>query len=288
MQQKKNNPLPLIKSQQNLIPSLIAFHKQDLKQLLPYIICYIKSLDDINNPKNSDLYQKLETNLLTIKAREDNLFEDLKNLLKDLKNQKTSLEDLKKWLEHNKSLKFLGEFLVRHQEKIVRHQEKIVRDQQETVRTLETIYGIIKGDATINCSKMKKVLSQFIIRDLKRALKQYETYLKDEVSKYKNDCKNKAQERLEIITELINTISSNKDIDEIYSYVSEALEICAAKEPTWLEKPFLEQILDILSLGILPLIRWIQEDKVKHEDKVKSWLTNVEEGNKIYSNLLNP
>lgn len=221
-----------------MIPSLIAFHKQDLKQLLPYIICYIKSLDDIKNPLDSDLYQKLQTNLLTIMADQEGVLRALKLLLPDY----------------------------------------IVRDQQETVKTLEKIYGMIAGDATINCSKMKKALSQFIIRDLKVALEQYETYLKDEVSKYKNDCKNKAQERLEIITQLSNTIYSNNDIDTIYSHVSKALKICAEKEPTWLEKPFLEQILDILSLGILPLIRWIQEDKVK------SWLTNVEEGDKIYYN----
>jgi len=80
--------------------------------------------------------------------------------------------------------------------------------------------------------------------------------------------------RLDIIEDLaIDTIDINDN--EHIQKVSQAVVDCKKLRPDWIERELLAKITDILSFGIIPLIRALTSKQTKVEKEIEETITNI-------------
>ena len=96
------------------------------------------------------------------------------------------------------------------------------------------------------------------VEDLNRSLQEYIEYLEGIKNSYTVNGRDKIDKKISALQALTGACNGeSKDYKEIESKIKEVLKICSENQTTWVEKSFLEKIIDILSFGIVPLIRLI-------------------------------
>lgn len=157
---------------------------------------------------------------------------------------------------------------------------------------LDKLYAVLKGDAITTGSIERfnsalkcvsnKILNDIAIRPLVAAVTDYLFFLKQLADK--DGINEKLKKRIDAIEALEINLDSISTVDDAMTKTKEALRICLENQPTWLEKPFLEKLIDILTLGIAPLIRYVfgtEESRATEEsrelDKMSSWIKMIEE-----------
>lgn len=150
---------------------------------------------------------------------------------------------------------------------------------------LETISNLFngKGEIALFTTELYQAINSVIpiqqTQQIKSTIKEYYEYLNTKIAAERMDSskndnayspqQQKLLDRYSIINSLHDNIK-NKDLlsSSEFKEVKEGVLACINKRPDWLERPFLQKLTDVLSLGFKPLYRAFFSTEVQLQNKL--------------------